>query len=63
MRSELLRYVVAAGVVVRDERKRLPGRGAWLHDNPECLRLALTRNAFARTLHIPRTAVISPAMD
>ncbi|MCL2850712.1 MAG: YlxR family protein, partial [Micrococcales bacterium] len=44
-RSSLLRVVVvtgAAGVpaLALDEAARLPGRGAWLHPDLDCLALA-----------------------
>ncbi len=34
--------------LVIDERSVLPGRGAWVHHNPECLSRALQRRAFPR---------------
>lgn len=37
-------------LVTPDPRKRLPGRGAWLHPDVACLDLALRRKAFARAL-------------
>ena len=51
--SELLRIVRDAdhgeqGAVVPDSRRRLPGRGAWLHPSTDCLALALKRRAFSR---------------
>ncbi|GAA4026685.1 YlxR family protein [Allokutzneria multivorans] len=48
--AELLRVVVSGDSVVPDPRRRLPGRGAWLHPDPECLRLAERRRAFPRAL-------------
>jgi len=36
-----------------DERRRLPGRGAWLHPSRDCLDLAVRRRAFARALRVP----------
>lgn len=35
--------------LVLDERSVLPGRGAWVHRDPECLSTALKRRAFARS--------------
>jgi predicted RNA-binding protein YlxR (DUF448 family) len=35
-----------------DLRRRLPGRGSWLHPSPDCLDLALRRRAFVRALRI-----------
>ncbi|HEX5143838.1 MAG TPA: YlxR family protein [Mycobacterium sp.] len=39
------------GVVV-DMAGNLPGRGAWLHPDPQCLTEAIRRRAFARALRI-----------
>ncbi|WP_434440201.1 YlxR family protein [Lentzea sp. E54] len=44
--------VAADGSVVPDVRKRLPGRGAWLHFDLECLRNAERRRAFSRALRV-----------
>ncbi|NMR19554.1 YlxR family protein [Cellulomonas fimi] len=52
-RSGLLRVVAAAEddpVLVVDLRRRLPGRGAWLHPDLRCLELAERRRAFPRAL-------------
>jgi predicted RNA-binding protein YlxR (DUF448 family) len=35
-----------------DVRRRLPGRGAWLHPSPDCLDLALRRRALTRALRV-----------
>jgi hypothetical protein len=35
-----------------DGRRRLPGRGAWLHPSPDCLDLALRRRALTRALRV-----------
>ncbi|MEU5693960.1 YlxR family protein [Actinosynnema sp. NPDC020468] len=50
--SELLRVVVVAGTVVPDTRRRLPGRGAWLHPSPDCLHAAEKRRAFPRAFRV-----------
>nr|WP_243738425.1 YlxR family protein [Cellulomonas shaoxiangyii] len=54
-RSALLRVVLEREttgdpVLVVDERRRMPGRGAWLHPDPHCLELAVRRRAFGRAL-------------
>jgi predicted RNA-binding protein YlxR (DUF448 family) len=41
------------GTVVPDPRRRHPGRGAWLHPDLGCLRLAERRRAFPRALRSP----------
>jgi predicted RNA-binding protein YlxR (DUF448 family) len=51
--SELLRVVAIDGSVVPDVGRRLPGRGAWLHFDLECLRNAERRRAFSRALRVP----------
>jgi predicted RNA-binding protein YlxR (DUF448 family) len=56
-RSVLMRIVAAqAGggsfTAFPDLRRRLPGRGAWLHPSPDCLDLALRRRALVRALRL-----------
>ncbi|WP_354215368.1 MULTISPECIES: YlxR family protein [unclassified Arthrobacter] len=53
-RSELLRLVAEGSgstAVLVDERRRMAGRGAWLHPSETCLALAVKRRAFGRALH------------
>nr|WP_291882637.1 YlxR family protein [Cellulomonas sp.] len=54
-RSALLRVVIStdgsgAPVLVVDERRSMPGRGAWLHPDITCFELAERRRAFGRSL-------------
>jgi len=42
--------VVVNDLLVVDEGRSLPGRGAWLHPDPGCLELATRRRAFGRAL-------------
>lgn len=55
-RSQLLRVVARDSgdglVLVLDVRRRLPGRGAWLHARIECLDQAVRRKAFGRALRV-----------
>jgi uncharacterized protein len=39
-------------VVTVDAASNLPGRGAWLHPDQQCLGVAIRRRAFARALRI-----------
>ena len=48
--SGLLRVVAVDGALVPDPRRRYPGRGAWVHPDIGCLRLAERRRAFPRAL-------------
>ncbi len=54
---ELLRVVAVSNgpgefAVTVDAAGSLPGRGAWLHLDPQCLHSAIRRRAFARALRI-----------
>ncbi|MEJ5945290.1 YlxR family protein [Pseudokineococcus basanitobsidens] len=42
-----------APAAVVDVRRRLGGRGAWLHPDPACLALAERRRAVPRALRVP----------
>ncbi|GAB3569569.1 YlxR family protein [Amycolatopsis endophytica] len=53
--GELLRVVARDGRLVADPRRRLPGRGAWMHPGPECLAKAERRRAFPRALRVQGT--------
>ncbi|MCC3292721.1 MULTISPECIES: YlxR family protein [unclassified Arthrobacter] len=45
----LVRVSMEGGNAVRvDEDHRMPGRGAWLHPDTACLRLAVKRSGFPR---------------
>ena len=50
--TNLLRVVVVEGVLVPDLRRRLPGRGAHLHLDLQCLDTAIRRQAFRRALRL-----------
>ena len=46
-----------------DPRRRLPGRGAYVHPRPECLALAERRRAFPRALRLPGPLDLGPLRD
>ncbi len=50
MAGELLRVAIRGGALVLDLRRSLPGRGAWLHPDLECLGKAERRRAFVKSL-------------
>jgi predicted RNA-binding protein YlxR (DUF448 family) len=71
-KSDLLRIVVAeqsaavdgsAARLVPDPRGEMPGRGAHLHPDPDCLASAERRRVFGRALRLDRppdaTAVVA----
>ncbi|MGE0215454.1 MAG: YlxR family protein [Mycolicibacterium sp.] len=65
---ELLRVVAVGGgnggdAVTVDAARTLPGRGAWLHRDPECLQAAIRRRAFGRALRITGTPDITAVLD
>ena len=41
----------------------LPGRGAWLHPNQQCLRAAIRRRAFGRALRITGSPDVTAAVE
>ena len=49
-KQELLRIVAGADGLKIDPSGRMPGRGAYLCKNSECVKLAVKKNAFARNL-------------
>ncbi len=51
------------GTVVPDPRRRLPGRGAWLHPVPECLDRAERRSAFPRAFRVRGPLDTGPVRD
>lgn len=51
--GELLRVAVVDGELVLDLRRRIGGRGAWLHPDLDCLTKAERRRAFTRALRVP----------
>jgi predicted RNA-binding protein YlxR (DUF448 family) len=51
-RADLLRIVSKSNVLAFDHQKNMPGRGAWIHPNSDCLALAIQRNAFGRALRL-----------
>jgi predicted RNA-binding protein YlxR (DUF448 family) len=53
MAGELLRVAVVDGALVLDLRRRMTGRGAWIHPDLDCLTKAERRRAFPRALRVP----------
>jgi uncharacterized protein len=51
--GELLRVAVVDGALVPDLRRRMMGRGAWIHPDLDCLAKAERRRAFPRALRVP----------
>ena len=50
-KRSLLRFTRDAdGAVVEDPTGRAPGRGAYLHDDPECRALAVKKRSLERAL-------------
>lgn len=67
---ELLRVVAVfrngAYSVTVDTAGNLPGRGAWLHPQPQCASEAVRRRAFARALRItgsPDTSAVTEHLE
>ncbi|MFZ0832420.1 MAG: YlxR family protein [Mycobacterium sp.] len=49
--------------VTVDTTGNLPGRGAWLHPDLQCLRAAIRRRAFGRALRITGSPDTSAAVE
>jgi predicted RNA-binding protein YlxR (DUF448 family) len=47
---ELVRFVAPDGTLRMDRTRRLPGRGAYVHERLSCFERAVDRRAFSRTL-------------
>lgn len=56
-RSVLVRLALTGDHVVIDENGSRPGRGAWLHSDPNCFALAHRRGAIGRALRAPKANV------
>jgi predicted RNA-binding protein YlxR (DUF448 family) len=50
-------------LLVPDLRRRLPGRGAWLHPTIDCFDQALRRRAFGRALRVSAALDAAPVRD
>jgi len=44
----MLRLVERGGAIVPDQNATLPGRGAWVHRDRDCVEAAIRRHAFRR---------------
>lgn len=53
----------AGGRLTFDVRRRLGGRGAWLHPGPACLSRAVKRRAFGRALRRGGLAVDGAGLE
>jgi len=62
-KADLLRVVAVGGVLVPDPAGRLPGRGASLHQDLQCVALADKRRAFPRALRLAGPLDVSPVRE
>ncbi|HEY8664164.1 MAG TPA: YlxR family protein [Propionibacteriaceae bacterium] len=61
--TELVRVVADTPGITLDYRRRLPGRGAWVHPLPACIEAATRRKAWARALKSPGISVDAAALS
>jgi predicted RNA-binding protein YlxR (DUF448 family) len=59
-KTDLLRVVAVEGACAPDPNARQPGRGAYLHLDPDCLDLAQRRRAFPRALRLTGPLDVTP---
>ena len=50
--DKLTRLVAVKGKLVIDPERKLEGRGAYICDNPACIKKAIKKNAFRRVLNL-----------
>ncbi len=62
-KPDLLRVVAVGGVLVPDEHGRLPGRGAYLHRELDCLSRAERRRVWPRALRVPGPLAAAAVAD
>lgn len=62
-KANLLRLVGRGATVVPDLRAVLDGRGAYLHQDTDCLTLATRKRAFARALRIDGPVDVTEVMQ
>ena len=65
---QLFRVVAVLGgngacAVTVDTESNLPGRGAWLHPDAQCLRAAIRRRAFVRALRLTGSPDVSSVVE
>ena len=58
--ADLLRVVAVDGTCLPDPHRRLPGRGAHVHLDQQCLEAALRRRAFGRALRVAASLDTGP---
>jgi predicted RNA-binding protein YlxR (DUF448 family) len=52
-KADLLRVVLSEGKLVPDPEKRLPGRGAYVCRDTDCMAEAVRRHGFERSFRAP----------
>lgn len=62
-KAALLRVVATGGVLVPDPAARLPGRGASVHPDLQCVSLAEKRRAFPRALRLAGPLDVTPVRE
>jgi predicted RNA-binding protein YlxR (DUF448 family) len=60
--ADLVRFVSADTTLKIDSRRRLPGRGAWLHRAPACWDAFVQRRGAVRSLRMTPTHVAREAL-
>ena len=61
--TKLIRVVLVDGKVILDQTKTAPGRGAYLHQDSECINNAVTRKSFYRALKAQGNLDVTQVID
>ena len=61
--TKLIRVTVSGQALVVDLNRTASGRGAYVHESPECINLAASRKAFARALRVPTSLDAGAIID
>lgn len=63
LQTKLIRVVLSDGKALLDQTKTAPGRGAYLHQDSDCINTAVTRKMLARALKAPSNLDVTDVFE